>query len=293
MKAHFAQTNRLGNRESNQDRLNIFETRDCVLLVLADGMGGHKGGEIAAEITLETLEKHFRSATKPLSSPRAFLEIAMEAAHNNIHQASKFKVGSFEPRTTCIACLLQNNNAYWAHVGDSRLYLLRHGHMIMRTQDHSYVEDLRQQGQISEQEMLKHPMRNYLTECLGGDRGRPNIAFGEYHELEANDVLLLCSDGFWSQLQQQQLYSISNAGDIDARLDELADLAERQYYPQSDNISAIVARWLEQQPATTGKINKPATAGSKHAKRSDDAAVDDAIDAITSALEQYENELKH
>lgn len=291
MKLHFAQANRLGNREANQDRLSIFEAKTCVLLVVADGMGGHTGGEIAAQITVDTLGKHFQSTAKPVRNPRAFLGLAIEAAHNNVVHARKENPANIDPRTTCIACLLQNKTAIWAHVGDSRLYLIRDNALIERTQDHSYVEDLHQKGQITEDEMLTHPMRNYLTECIGGDRGKPKITFSEYKDMKPNDILLLCSDGFWSQLDQNHLYSISDGTDLDARLDELAGTAEQRFYPQSDNISAIAVRWLENESATKASVK---TSGHpENAKNNqEEPDVNDAIDAITTALEQYQDELK-
>ncbi len=290
MKISSAQANRLGNREANQDRQNLFEARDCVLLVVADGMGGHSGGEVAADITVQTLEKHFQSTAKPVSNPRAFLGLAIESAHNNIVRAGNEK--NIDPRTTCIACLIQANKAYWANVGDSRLYLLRDNKVITRTQDDSYVEELHRKGEITEKQMLTHPMRNYLTRCLGGNRGIPQISCGE-HELQSQDVVLLCSDGFWSQLEENQLRSIGTASDIDLRLNELAGIAEQQYYPQSDNISALAIRWFESDSSDTGNKQQK-TQVKKTGPRSayEDPSVNDAIDAITSALEQYKDELK-
>lgn len=292
MKIRSAQSNRLGNRESNQDRLNIFESKDSILIVVADGMGGHAGGEIAAEITVETLGKHFQSTAKPLRNPRAFLGLAIEAAHNNIVKVGKEPGSKIDPRTTCISCLLQGDTAVWAHVGDSRLYLLRNNKLLARTQDHSYVEGLHQKGEITEQEMLTHPKRNYLTECLGGDRGLPKITYSEHIKLHSNDVLLLCSDGFWSQLDEGQLYSISSASDLDARLNELAGIAEQQFYPQSDNISAVAVRWLEGNAPTAAAKETTSHKKTDNNNGFDDPSVNDAIDAITSALEQYQDELK-
>lgn len=294
MKIRSAQANRLGNRETNQDRLNIFESKDSLLIVVADGMGGHAGGEIAAEITIETLGKHFQSTAKPLRNPRAFLGLAIEAAHNNIVRAGIAHEDKIDPRTTCIACLLQGHTAIWAHVGDSRLYLLRDNKSLVRTQDHSYVEGLRQKGEITKKEMLTHPMRNYLTECLGGDRGSPKIAYGEHTALQRDDVLLLCTDGFWSQLDEPQLLSVSTATDLDERLNELAGIAEQQFYPQSDNISAIAVRWLGDTTATAAQKKTEDTAHKNTGNDTgfDDPSINEAIDAITSALEQYQDELK-
>lgn len=290
MKISSAQANRLGNREANQDRQNIFEAKDSVLLVVADGMGGHAGGELAAEITVQTLEKHFQSTAKPVSNPRAFLGLAIESAHNNIVRAGSEK--NIDPRTTCIACLIQNHKVYWGNVGDSRFYLIRENKVVTRTLDDSYVEELHKKGEITEKQMLTHPMRNYLTRCLGGNRGIPKITCGE-HELQSQDVLLLCSDGFWSQLDENQLISISAASDIDIRLNELAGIAEQQYYPQSDNISALAVRWFESNSAISSNKQQKTKATKTGPKPAyEDPTVNDAVDAITNALEQYKDELK-
>jgi serine/threonine protein phosphatase PrpC len=288
-----AQVNRLGNREMNQDRMTVIETDHSVLLVVADGMGGHAGGEIAAEIAIKTLTKHFQLSAKPIRNPRAFLGLAIEAAHRNIVNTAKSRPAPFDPRTTCVACLVQGQHAWWAHVGDSRLYLLRGSEITSHTEDHSYVQDLYRQGEISEADMSSHPMRNYLTRCLGGDAGVPQVSYGEIDKLTNNDMLVLCSDGFWSQLGKGQLETLLAKKDIDAQLNELANLAEKHAYPQSDNISAIALRWLgmgEEAFQTEPAETRPAPSDS--ANGFNDPSVNDAIDAITRALEQYRDEMK-
>lgn len=292
MRVLTAQANRLGNREMNQDRMTVLENDNSILLVIADGMGGHAGGEIAAEIVINTMTKHFQSTAKPIRNPRAFLGLAIEAAHSNIVSIASSRQSPFDPRTTCVACLVQGQHAWWAHVGDSRLYLLREQQSILRTEDHSYVQDLHSKGEISEADMLTHPMRNYLTNCLGGDAEQPTIAFGEYDKLQTDDVLVLCTDGFWSQLVQGQLESLCSVTDIDSRLNELADLAEQRYYPQSDNVSAVALRWLSlgnepDLPVPSTKIRKP-----DNQDKTEDPSISDAIDAINRALEQYRNEME-
>ena len=289
-----AQVNLLGNREMNQDRMTVIETDHSVLLVVADGMGGHAGGEIAAEIVIDTLTKHFQLSAKPIRNPRAFLGLAIEAAHRNIVSAARSRPAPFDPRTTCVACLVQGQHAWWAHVGDSRLYLLRGSSIAAHTEDHSYVQDLYRQGEISKADMASHPMRNYLTRCLGGDAGVPQVSYGEFDKLQADDMLVLCSDGFWSQLGAGQLETLLAGQDLDTQLDELANLAEKQAYPQSDNISAVALRWLAMgdttiEAETAGQEPDPAKdPGNSY----DDPSVSDAIDAITRALEQYSDEMK-
>jgi serine/threonine protein phosphatase PrpC len=291
MKVVTAQTNRLGNREMNQDRMAVIETGASILLVVADGMGGHAGGEIAAEIVVDTLSKHFQSSARPIRNPRAFLGLAIEAAHRHIVNSAQSRPPPFDPRTTCVACLIQGQHAWWAHVGDSRLYLLQGNQITQHTEDHSYVQELYRQGEISKADMSSHPMRNYLTRCLGGDAEIPKIAYGECDKLQANDMLVLCSDGFWSQLGKGQIETLLDEQDIDAHLNELANLAEKHAYPQSDNISAVALRWLGLGDAPADRPPQPAMKETR--ENSDDTSLNEAIDAITRALEQYSDEMKH
>ncbi|MGD8999467.1 MAG: protein phosphatase 2C domain-containing protein [Granulosicoccaceae bacterium] len=293
MKVVTAQTNRLGNREMNQDRMTVIESDASILLVVADGMGGHAGGEIAAEIVVDTLSKHFQSSAKPIRNPRAFLGLAIEAAHRHIVSSAQSRPAPFDPRTTCVTCLVQGQHAWWAHVGDSRLYLLQGNSITQHTEDHSYVQDLYRQGEISKAEMASHPMRNYLTRCLGGDTGVPQIAYGECDKLQANDMLVLCSDGFWSQLGKGQIETLLDKQDIDTHLNELANLAEKHAYPQSDNISAVALRWLGLGDAAADMPHKQQAVVQETGDNADDTSLNEAIDAITRALEQYSDEMKH
>lgn len=117
------QESHIGGRKVNQDRMGYSYTRDALLLVLADGMGGHLRGEVAAAITLQTLSDLFqKQATPYVRKPERFLEEALLAAHQEIHRYSAVHNLPDTPRTTVVACLIQHNMAIWAHCGDSRLY---------------------------------------------------------------------------------------------------------------------------------------------------------------------------
>src|SRR6185369_11801487 len=143
--------------------------RDALLMVVADGMGGHYYGEIAAQIAVQTLTETFqREATPEIHDPFLFLQKAMTNAHHAILDFSSDHNLNDSPRTTCVACLIQDNIAYWAHAGDSRLYLIRGGKAIFHTRDHSRVQMLMDQGVISEAQAAVHPERNKIYSCLGG-----------------------------------------------------------------------------------------------------------------------------
>jgi len=287
MELQITQLNRLGNRETNEDRLVVVERQQSVLMVVADGMGGHRGGDIAAQIFVDTLEKFFRKVTLPLSNPKLFLDKAINAAHKIICEESTKSKAGIDPRTTCVVCIIQEQSAYWAHVGDSRLYLIRENKILARTIDHSYVEDLFRQGLISEADMLTHPKRSYLTQCIGGNEHVPNISYGNMAVLKKEDIFILCSDGFWTAINQQSLRDITSQPDLEKAINNLATIAESSSYPQSDNISAIALRindFSDNQASQPDKQTSPFVETDN---------LDHAVAAITQALEDYQNEMDY
>jgi len=289
MKTAIAHINRLGNRIQNEDRLTVAEDGDSILLVVADGMGGHGGGDIAAQVLVDTLDQYFRRSKKPIARPRAFLHNAIEVAHANILKAGKKLQPPIEPRTTCVACIIQGKRVTWAHVGDSRLYLLRDGSILARTIDHSYVEELFSKGLISESDMLTHPKRSYITQCVGALNHLPDISYTERDDLQPDDVLLLCSDGLWSALKDSDLHSLPGKTDLDSALNDLASRAESNAYPQSDNISAIALHMLD--PSTTHYNTNHSTQAVETESGSD--TVSHAINAINKAMEDYSDEMDY
>ncbi len=287
MKTAIAQINRLGNRFQNEDRLIVAVDDNSILLVVADGMGGHGGGDIAAQVLIDTVDQYFRRSKKPIASPRAFLRNAIEAAHANILKAGKKLEPPLDPRTTCVACIIQGNMVTWAHVGDSRLYLLRDNNILARTIDHSYVEELFKKGLISESDMLTHPKRSYITQCVGAMNHLPDISYTERDDLQEDDVLLLCSDGLWGALKEPDIRVLSGKSDLDTALNNLASLAENNAYPQSDNISAIALCMQDCSISSTNQtsqLNETESGGD---------TVSHAISAINKALEDYRDEMDY
>jgi serine/threonine protein phosphatase PrpC len=163
------QDSRKGSRKINQDRLAYTYGRDTLLLVVADGMGGHAGGEIAAQICVRLFIERFQQEAKPvLRNPLKFLQETMLRAHAALGSyANQFSMLE-TPRTTCVAVVVQASHAYWAHAGDSRFYLFRQGSLIGATKDHSKVQYLVDQGLIGTADMAEHPDRNKVFSCLGG-----------------------------------------------------------------------------------------------------------------------------
>ncbi|HEX8964620.1 MAG TPA: protein phosphatase 2C domain-containing protein, partial [Rhodocyclaceae bacterium] len=205
MKFSIFHDTRIGKRKMNQDRLSYSYSREALFMVVADGMGGHLGGEVAAQVAVQYLIDAFERESVPrLPDPFLFLSWGMTNAHQAIvDHAAQQGMGEV-PRTTCVACIVQDSVAYWAHAGDSRLYVIRDGRVLAATRDHSRVQALVDQGQISPEEARRHPARNRVYSCLGGDHP-PQIDFSRKTTLCAGDVIALCTDGVWGPLEEETL----------------------------------------------------------------------------------------
>lgn len=244
MKYQLAYQSLRGARPSNQDRVAHAERDNAVLMVLADGLGGYRGGEVAAEMLTQTVLRAFRAVRQPLiQQPSAFLALSIVQAHNAINDLGRTHP-ELKPRTTCVLCLVQNGYAYWAHVGDSRLYHFRSGNLLRRTQDHTTTEDMRREGLLSDEEMRDHPQKSRLLKCVGGS-DRPTISLGEETRLEYGDTLLLCSDGLWSALTPDEMLTFLKRGALEESIEDMLTAAERKLRATSDNVSAVCLHWEE------------------------------------------------
>ena len=244
MKFTIYQNSRQGPRQYNQDRLAYSYSKDALLLVLADGMGGHRNGEIAAHLAVKTLTEAFeRLAVPTLSSPAKFLIDHIQQVHDMIENVTQSEELIESPRTTIVAAIIQRGYLYCAHVGDSRLYHFRNGHLLFRTEDHSVVQSLYKKGMISKEEMATHPYKNKIYNCVGGETP-PQIDLSDRHELQEGDTVLLCTDGVWGVLDDQQIKEIlqQNKTIIDVTT-ELMDSAEFASDEKGDNMSAIGLQW--------------------------------------------------
>ena len=163
MAIEFAEVSLTGDREDNQDRAAVASGEAASLLVVMDGMGGHAYGARAAETGCKVMLDLFRAETKPLFDPLGFLHLALGRAHAAIVGIGTKLAVDLRPRATCAICLVQREEAYWAHVGDSRIYHMRGGAVLARTRDHSHVEQLLREGSIREEEIPSHPMRNRVA----------------------------------------------------------------------------------------------------------------------------------
>nr|MBP9060058.1 serine/threonine-protein phosphatase [Rhodoferax sp.] len=141
MKFSVFQVSRKGGREKNEDRMGYSYTRASGMFILADGMGGHPEGEVAAQLALQAVSALFQKEAKPqVPDVTAFLEAAVMAAHRQILRYAIEKGMLDTPRTTFVAAVMQEGLVTWIHCGDSRLYFVREGELVTRTRDHSFVE---------------------------------------------------------------------------------------------------------------------------------------------------------
>jgi serine/threonine protein phosphatase PrpC len=245
------QETRIGTRRMNQDRIGHWATSECLLMAVADGLGGHPYGEVAAEIAIELLAAAFEREARPrLADPGDFLNRAIGDGHGAIVREGERRGVTDTPRTVLVACIVQDGHAYWTHVGDSRLYLIRDGRIVTRTRDHTVVQQLVDSGRIREESVTTHPERNRLLLGLGGI-APPRPAVLTKERLAQHDIVLLCSDGFWNPLTQRQLLHALMSRELQAAIPELVELAERRAGPDCDNISVVAMRWAE--PTVAGE----------------------------------------
>jgi serine/threonine protein phosphatase PrpC len=287
MKFDVRQESRIGSRKSNQDRIGFCHTSDALLLVVADGMGGHENGELAAQIAVDVFAESFhRSARPQLPDPYRYLHEGLVAAHQAINAAATAQGLAESPRTTCVACVIQGSIACWAHTGDSRLYIFRGGRALVQTRDHSRVQLMIDNGEIDPIAARRHPLRNRVYSCLGGDVD-PQIDFSRKTPLYAGDVVALCSDGVWAPLEDE-LAALLGRGELSRSVRATLDAAERQCGAQGDNLSLIAIDWQENYddvllPAAARR-RLARQAGETSGQTVDATALDRAIEAVREQI---------
>lgn len=246
MRIEYAELSLVGDREDNQDRVTVSAAEQAALLVVIDGMGGHSDGSRAADTALKSMLESFRQTQLPLFDPLGFLHLSLSRAHDDVAKLGNGQSIDTRPRATMAVCLVQEGAAFWAHIGDSRVYHLRHGMILTRTRDHSHVELLLREGKITEEELPTHPMRNFVECCLGGDPAIPEMTVSRRHVLQPGDVLLLCTDGIWANLRDSDIAGFfkDDNQELRAWLEALGRRAVQASAPFSDNSTAAVLRWL-------------------------------------------------
>jgi len=240
------QESRQGDRKGNEDRIGYSYSREVLLMTVCDGMGGHMDGEVAAEIAVNEITRRFQQeARNRLRKPPDFLVSAINAAHHAIVSYAVEKNLLECPRTTCVVCVVQNGSAYWAHAGDSRLYVLRAGSLVAATSDHSRVQQMIESGVLTPEAAARHPDRNKIFSCLGGVVP-PQIAIGREFPLRLGDTIVLSTDGFWAQIQPAIMGTMLRKQTIIELFPGLLTEAHRRAAGESDNLSVVAMTWEAQ-----------------------------------------------
>ena len=296
MKFSVFQISRKGGREKNEDRMGYCYTNSSGLFLLADGMGGHPAGEVAAQLALQTISALYQKEAQPeLPDVRAFFSAAITAAHRQILRYAHEQNLADTPRTTLVVAVVQNSVAYWAHCGDSRLYFVREGELLVRTRDHSYLEH-RGDGHRP----LTDPVnRNVLYTCLGSPTS-PVVDMAGPVPLQQGDRIMLCSDGLWGNLEDIDIvYHLGQKAVADSA-PELVELALLKGGPHSDNVTLVSMEWetpdvfeatrgaVLTQNMDDGVFASTIQAGWLDAKSEDldDAAIERSIAEIKAAIKR-------
>jgi PPM family protein phosphatase len=237
-----------GDRKEQQDRVAIFShsrRRGVALAVVADGMGGHTGGALAAAQVIHTCKTNLDLFSPSDEDAKCLLENSLREAHTMI-KASRF-MNEKDPHSTAVMLLLQPGSVSWGHCGDSRLYRFRGKELLNRTVDHSYVEHLVASGRITALQALTHPNRNVLLTSLGGQE-EPKVTLDETSDLVAGDAFVLCSDGLWAYFDDLELATLVAENSARVACEVLIDLARQRGKGSGDNISLAIIKLVEALP---------------------------------------------
>ena len=248
MKITFGSKTDPGRRPNNEDQLLVVDVRRHGLradgvLVIADGMGGRNFGERAASAAVEavgdTLIEMLQSEHEPAVDIGDALDSALRKANSRVYELAAHDEESKGMGTTCVAAVIENDQVYVAHAGDSRAYLLRQGQLSRLTDDHSYVAEQVRAGNLSEENARKSRFRNVITRAVGIEPTiTPDVA---HHDVQGGDLILLCTDGLTNMVDEDEIGRImAEASSAQTAADKLVNLANRN--GGRDNITAIVAR---------------------------------------------------
>lgn len=225
-------------RSVNEDYYGSFTGKFGHLIIVCDGMGGHKGGATASRIATETIKLHFEQLPEKFN-PQEELKNAFIKANNNILQKALESDELKGMGSTAVVLLIRNNTAYYAHIGDSRIYLVRGNDIHQLTKDHSLVQQLVDAGIINAEAAKSHPQKNVITRSLGADgKHQPDIA--EPISLFRNDIFILCTDGLTEYLSKEEIKEFVTQYDPQTACNKMVALANER--GGKDNITVQVVK---------------------------------------------------
>jgi serine/threonine protein phosphatase PrpC len=239
----------IGDRKEQQDRAGLYQhprQKKLVLAVVADGMGGHTGGTLAAEQVVLSAKNSLEQFSPQEESAAAMLTAALRESHMMI-RTGRF-LNEQDPHSTGVAMLLQGQGetmaASWAHCGDSRLYHFRGDQMMFHTADHSYVVQMVKKGYMTPEQGAVHPNKNVLVTSLGGDQ-EPMIDTGGTEGLAAGDSFLLCSDGLWGLCSDAEMGGLIAAYPAREAAGKLIECARARGNGHGDNCTLAIIKLVE------------------------------------------------
>ena len=233
-----------GDREYQQDQLGLWphpQAKQCMLCVIADGMGGRSGGRKASDQVMLTAQQLFARFSPDTDSPQALLAQIVEDAHMVIRLTAVS--AEQEPHSTVAAFLLMpDRSCHWLHVGDSRIYHYQRHRLVTRTIDHSYVQSLVNKGVLTPEQANNHPQANVLMACLGTEAPPPASAH-TVPAVQAGDTLMACSDGVWHYLSEEEIGFIVNERAAKESCETLIGIARERAMGHGDNLSVVVVKF--------------------------------------------------
>jgi len=228
----------IGGRDEQQDACKNLENKSSKFLILGDGMGGHSGGQVASETLIAEAEYAYKKYKGTIPNPEEFFQSIIDGTILALVEYQKENPKS-DPHTTCVLALIQNNKLYVGHIGDSRMYLFINKKFEKRSRDHSVVQMLFNEGEITEEEMATHPDQNKLLKSIS-TRKKVKITFKEY-ELppEKSNAVLICSDGFWEQVSTDEMQNQLFKKPLEKALKTMVNEAQVRGGEEGDNISVV------------------------------------------------------
>ena len=240
----------VGSRGHNEDDLRFGSSGPLWHAVLADGAGGHEGGAIASDLVVRMIALHLQSAQA--ASGHA-LEAALHDAHTALEERQRSRKARERMHSTVVALWVDAGQAqaFWSHVGDSRLYLLRRGRICHVTHDDSVVQQMLDGGYLTAQEARKHPLKNQLINAMGADAPFEPHTVSEPQRIQDGDAFLLATDGWWDALEDAAIEStFALAHTADEWLALMEERVRGVSDPKQDNFSAV-AMWVGDPAQTT------------------------------------------
>ena len=232
-----ASISKTGGRKENQDYCHYSMKDQTFCWVLADGLGGHRGGEIASRLAVDKILESFEANPEISSSA---LKKHLETAQAALIMRQEEEPMLFSMRTTVVVCIADLQSAIWAHIGDSRLYFFRSGRIIFQTKDHGVPQAMANAGDITPEEIRLHEDRNRLLRALGKEGDLRPVIQKEPCPLQNGDKFLLCTDGFWEYVTETEMeVDLAKSNNSDEWLQKMELRIQERAKEGHDNYSAI------------------------------------------------------